>query len=137
MIRRGTHADRARLWEIRHAVKENRLITPGLVTEDDVTWFLDTPGIWLWEENGGVTGFSAGDTRDGSVWALFVAPGFEDRGIGRALLAKACDVLRQAGFKAATLSTGAGTLAEGFYRKAGWRDIGRTPKGEVLFGLAL
>ena len=33
-----------------------------------------------------VVGFSAGDSGDGSIWALFVDPLHESRGIGRALI---------------------------------------------------
>ena len=47
-------------------------------------------------------GFSPGDPRDGSIWALFVDPADEGRGIGRALLALACDTVRVAGFYTVT-----------------------------------
>ena len=130
-IRRANHHDIPRITEIRLSVRENRLTDPSRVTPADVAWFIDNPGIWLWEESGTIQGFSAADTRDGSIWALFVTPGQEGRGIGRALLAKACDVLREAGFTRATLGTGAGTRAEGFYRNDGWIRTGKMKDDDV------
>nr|WP_222413694.1 GNAT family N-acetyltransferase [Rhizobium leguminosarum] len=51
------------------------------VTDDDYNWFVANPGVAVWEENGDVVGFSAADPRNGNIWALFVAPGFEQKGI--------------------------------------------------------
>ena len=96
-IRRARLEERPRITEIRFAVRENQLSDPSRVTDADYHWFSENPGIWVWEEDGRILGFSAADTRDGTIWALFIDPGHEGHGIGRALLAKACDVLRQAG----------------------------------------
>jgi GNAT superfamily N-acetyltransferase len=136
-IRRATHDDTPRVTEIRLAVRENRLVDPSRVTAADYAWFVDNPGVWVWEEAGEVLGFGAADTRDGSIWALFVAPGHDGKGIGRALLAKACDVLRDAGYKRATLGTGAGTRAEGLYLRAGWAHTGAMKGDDVELALAL
>jgi len=96
-IRRAHPEERPRITEIRLAVRENQLLDPSRVTDADYHWFAENPGIWVWEEDGRILGFSAADTRDGSIWALFIDPDHEGRGIGRALLAKACDVLREPG----------------------------------------
>jgi GNAT superfamily N-acetyltransferase len=64
---------------------------------------------------------------------LFVDPANEGRGIGRALLALACDTVRDAGFDTVTLSTEPGTRADRFYRRNGWVETGRSAKGEVVF----
>jgi hypothetical protein len=61
--------------EIRFAVRENRLLDPSRVTDADYHWFSENPGIWVWEEDGRILGFSAADTRDGTIWALFIDPG--------------------------------------------------------------
>ena len=84
-------------------------------------------------EDGRIQGFSAGDPHDGSIWALFVDPANEGRGIGRALLALACDTVRFAGFDTATLNTEPGTRADRFYRLNGWVETGRSAKGEIVF----
>ena len=133
LIRRACRDDWPRIHEIRSAVRENQLSDPNLVTAEDMAWFTDNPGIWVWEEEGHIGGFSASDTRDGTVWALFVDPAQEGRGIGRSLLRATLDTLREAGHLTATLSTGPGTRAEQFYRKAGWTVIGHSAKGELVF----
>jgi len=134
-IRRARFEERDRINEIRFAVHENKLGDPTAVTEAHYAWFTEHPGIWVWEEeeDGRILGFSAGDTRDGTIWALFVDPAHERRGIGRALLEAACESLRCAGHRTAMLTTEPGTRAEGFYRAAGWSAIGTSPKGELIF----
>jgi GNAT superfamily N-acetyltransferase len=134
MLRRATAVDVPGIREIRDSVQENRLSDPSRVTEADIAWFLEHGPIWVWEEDDGtVAGFSAGDPRDGWVWALFVAPGHEGKGIGRALLRATCDRLRDAGHATATLSTDPGTRAERHYRAAGWTVTGENAKGELVF----
>ena len=93
--------------------------------------------IWVWEEAGAVQAFAAGDVRDGWIWALFVAPEYEGRGIGRALLSMACETLRNAGYTVANLSTAAGTRAERFYTENGWTLVSNNRRGELLFNKQL
>ena len=133
MLRCATSGDVPRICEIRDSVRENRLSDPSRVTPRDIAWFLENGPIWVWEEDGGVAGFSAGDPRNGWVWALFVAPGHEGKGIGRALLKATCDTLRAAGHSTATLSTEPGTRAERHYRADGWTAVSRTEGGELVF----
>jgi GNAT superfamily N-acetyltransferase len=132
-IRRATDADRDRISEIRFSVKENILRDRSRVTDDMITWFLTVPGIWLWEEDGRVLGFSSADTRDGSIFALLIDPAHEGRGIGRALFARALDSLRAAGHESGTLTTQPGSRADRFYQKAGWKVMGTTERGERIF----
>jgi GNAT superfamily N-acetyltransferase len=131
--RKAIHDDIPRIMEIRHGVHENRLRDPTSVTADDCAAFIDRAEMWVWVEDGRIQGFSAGDPRDGSIWALFVDPANESRGIGRALLALACETVRVAGFDTATLSTEPGTRADRFYRLNGWVETGRSARGEVAF----
>jgi GNAT superfamily N-acetyltransferase len=134
MLRRATSADVPRISEIRDSVRENRLSDPSRVTPTDIAWFLENGPIWVWEEDDDmVAGFSAGDPRNGWVWALFVAPGHEGKGIGRALLKATCDTLRDAGHSTATLSTEPGTRAERHYRAHGWTSVSQTERGELVF----
>jgi GNAT superfamily N-acetyltransferase len=136
-IRRARLEERPRISEIRFAVRENQLLDPSRVTDADYLWFSENPGIWVWEEKGRILGFSAADTRDGTIWALFIDPDHEGRGIGRALLARACDVLREAGHGIATLGTEPGSRADRFYREAGWTALHIDKRGEQVFQLAL
>ncbi|MBV9552615.1 MAG: GNAT family N-acetyltransferase [Alphaproteobacteria bacterium] len=134
MLRRAAAGDIPRIWEIRNGVRENVLSDPERVTSADIAWFLKHGPIWVWQEaDGTVAGFSAGDPRDGWLWALFVAPGHEGKGIGRALLKAACDSLRAAGHAAAMLSTEPGSRAERHYRADGWSAVGYNHGGEILF----
>ena len=132
-IRRARHDERDRITEIRFAVQENRLGNPALVTAEDYAWFTEHPGIWVWEEDGQIQGFAAGDPRDGTIWALFVDPRCEGRGIGRARFGAACDTLRRAGHRTAMLTTDPGTRAERFYRAAGWKVVGNSNRDELIF----
>jgi hypothetical protein len=69
LIRKATRVDVPRIMEIRAAVRENKLRDPSRVTVEDVYWFIDNPGIFVWEGDGGIVGFSAADPRNGSIFA--------------------------------------------------------------------
>jgi GNAT superfamily N-acetyltransferase len=132
MIRRADKGDIPRIQEIRNTVRESKLRDPSRVTTEDIVWFIDHPGIFVWEEDGKIVGFSAGDPRDGSIWALFMDEAYEGRGIAQALFKRACAVLERAGCARVWLTTWPGTRAEKFYRRAGWRVIG-TSEGSLVF----
>jgi GNAT superfamily N-acetyltransferase len=137
MLRAATPADIPRLMEIRASVRENRLSDPNRVTLADYNWFIDRAAIHVWEEEDCIQGLSAGDPRDGSIWALFVHPEFEGRGVGQTLIQAACQSLVEAGHHVASLSTEPGSRAELFYLRNGWIAKGRTPRGEVQFAKLL
>jgi GNAT superfamily N-acetyltransferase len=136
MIRKASRADRPRIFEIRLAVRENHLSNPQAVAAV-ADWLFDNSTFWVWEEDGAVQGFSAADPREGSIFALFVHPAYEGRGIGRALLPLACDVLREAGHATAVLTTDPGTRAERYYRTDGWTEVGRQDDGQIVFRKSL
>ena len=131
-IRRAGAADVPALVRIRAAVRENVLSDPVKVPAEAYHGFIDHAAIWLWEQDGRILGFTAADPTDGTVWALFVDPGAEGRGIGRALLPRALDDLRRAGWKRARLTTQPGSRAERFYRRDGWEDAGTAPNGDLV-----
>ena len=133
MIRLATLSDIPRLMEIRGSVRENRLSDPSRVTLADYRWHVMHAPIHVWEEDRVIKGLSAGDPRDGSIWALFVDPRFEGRGIGQALISAACSAVAAAGHRVARLSTEAGTRAERFYLRNGWLAKGYTESGEIIF----
>lgn len=132
MIRKASRADVPRLQEIRGAVRENKLRDPSRVPLEHYHWFIDNPGIFVWEEDGKIVGFSQADPRDGNITALFMDEAYEGRGIAQALFEHACDALREAGCSRMWLTTDPGTRAERFYRKAGWRATG-SRNGELVF----
>lgn len=137
-LRRATRNDLPRIKEIRFAVKENVLIDRTSIPDEEVFRFMEDEVFWVYEENGLVLGFAAGDTRDGNIWALFVHPEYEGRGVGQALLDQCCRSLAQRGLTRLKLDTGPQTRAAAFYRRAGWRETGETTaKGNVVFSLTV
>jgi GNAT superfamily N-acetyltransferase len=138
MIRKAVRADYPRISEIRLSVRENILATSKYEGVDRTAdWIFENAAFWVWEEDGAIQGFSAADPRNGEIFALFIHPAYEGRGIGRALLPLSCRLLRDRGCAVATLTTEPGTRAERFYRRAGWTEIGREDDGQIIFQKAL
>ena len=122
---------------MRMAVTENLLTRPQLaqlgITESSVAGMLETThGGCCVDGDGELAGFSMADRRDGTVFALFVRPGYERRGIGSGLLAAAVDWLSAQGHQRVSLTTDAGTRAFRFYAALGWRHTGRNVHGEIF-----
>ena len=135
--RAANRADIAALHEVRMAVRENVLSHRDRITESDYLSALEELGCgWLIEENGEVLGFAIA-YRNGSLWALFVHPDHEGRGVAKALHATMLEWLRQQGVACAFLSTEPGTRAEAFYRSRGWQGCGPLVHGEITLELEL
>lgn len=87
------------------------------------------------EKDGRPVGFSMAQVSDGYIFACFVRPAFEGRGIGRALMDTAEKGLRRRGVQKAWLSTGSepGLRAAGFYNHLGWVKAGHLDDGQIIF----
>jgi len=134
--RLATSDDIAAMSAIRLAVTENRLSDPARVTLQMYHDYLDRLGrSWVCESAGVIAGFSAADVRDGSIWALFVDPALEGRGLGKCLLALAADYLFAQGHDRIILSTGADTRADVFYASQGWERGKMKNDIEVVYTL--
>ncbi len=134
--RLATLADIPRLQEIRAAVRENVLRTPGRVTVADYEAHIEGRGrTWVAEHDGRIVGFASADGDTATIWALFVDPAHEGHGHGRRLLALAVAWLWASGAETISLSTEPGTRAEHFYKTAGWTVGEPTPHGEQTFSL--
>lgn len=129
-MEKASEHDIAELVEIRAAVRENILSDPAKVPESAYRWFINEAAIWIWREQGRILGFAAADPRDASIWALFLRPEEEGRGIGSALLSQLLDELRQAGWHQATLWTDSNSRAATFYQNRGWQPI-KVAEGET------
>ena len=138
MIRQALISDIPQIQIVRNAVKENTLSDPGLVPDQDVEDYINRRGRgWVWEEAGRIVGFSIVSVSDQNVWALFVEPGHDKKGIGRALHDEMMNWYFKQTDQNIWLSTSPGTRAEGFYRKAGWQETGLYGKGEIRFEMSL
>jgi GNAT superfamily N-acetyltransferase len=136
LLRVAVRDDIAQIQRVRHAVRENQL-TSGLISDDEVRMHLEQLGRgWVIEVGGTIRAFAIGNKRNGNVWALFVEQGHEQRGYGRRLHDTMMAWFWAEGVARVWLSTGAQTRAEAFYRAAGWRYAGLTPRGEVRFEMA-
>lgn len=136
-IRQAHTPDIEALHTIRMAVKENVLSNPALVTQQDYEHFLTTGGRgWLCEVEGRVAGFAILDMQRRNVWALFVDPDHEGRGIGKRLQDEMLQWYFTQTDEPLWLSTGPGTRAEEFYRRTGWKETGMTSGGETRFEMS-
>ena len=122
---------------LRHSVKENILSDPGLVTDADCADYLRRRGRgWVCETNNEIVGFAIASLADNQIWALFVNPGFEKRGIGKKLHDTMLDWYFSRTIHRLWLSTAPDTRAALFYKKAGWKETGKHGKGEIKFEMA-
>lgn len=90
--------------------------------------------VWVAEQRGRIVGFaSSGPSRDedadpertGEVYAIYLEPEAQGRGIGRRLFRRAIEELREQGFEAATLWVlAANVRTRLFYEAAGWQSDG-------------
>jgi GNAT superfamily N-acetyltransferase len=122
------------LVAVRGAVKENILMS-DIPLERIVAGLEERGRGWVAEHEGQVVGFSMADREEWMIWALFLLPEWEGRGLGGALLEKAVEWLWLEGCERIWLTTEPGSRAEGFYAHLGWSPTGITDKGEVRFEL--
>ncbi|HEY8734828.1 MAG TPA: GNAT family N-acetyltransferase [Puia sp.] len=133
-IREAVAGDIPQIQIVRHSVNENILSDPGRVTDDDCADYLMRRGKgWVCEFNHEVVGFAIADLQENNIWALFVKPAFERRGIGRSLLRIMLDWYFSKTSRTVWLGTAPDTRAALFYKKAGWVHTGVNPNGEIRF----
>ena len=121
IYRQAESRDIPAMSTIRLAVTENVLSHPGRITTQMYEDYLALLGRgWVAEIDGVVAGFSYANKTDGSIWALFIAPEHEGRGLARRLLELAVRWLFAQGLEAVHLSTGTDTRADRFYALQGW-----------------
>lgn len=136
IFREATIADIKQIQIVRNAVKENTLSNPALVTDADVeNYILNRGKGWVCITEDRVVGFSIVDLVDHNIWALFVTPACEAKGIGKELHKLMLNWYFSQTDETVWLSTGSGTRAETFYKKQGWIEVGVYGKGELKFEL--
>lgn len=133
-LRRAAVRDISAMHRVRLAVRENVLRDPARVTSEDYRRLIERDGAaWVAEVDGAVVGFAIADRARNNVWALFVDPAHERRGIGRALHDRLIEWLFATGTADVWLSTERGSRAERFYAAAGWTQAEIQPNGEQRF----
>lgn len=133
-FREAVLGDIRQIQIVRNSVNENILSDPGRVTDDDCADFLMRRGKgWVCEFNQEIVGFSIADIQENNIWALFVKPAFERRGIGRSLHRIMLDWYFSKTSHTVWLGTVPDTRAASFYKKAGWVQTGVNPTGEIRF----
>jgi GNAT superfamily N-acetyltransferase len=121
LLRQAISTDIPAMSRIRLSVTENTLSDPTRITEEMYDDFLDRLGRgWVAENDGEIVAFCYADKVNASIWALFVRPGHEGRGLGKSLLKQAADWLFETGCDRIHLTTTANTRADRFYAAQGW-----------------
>ena len=134
IIREARVEDIPQIQVVRNSVRENTLSNPDLVTDKDCEEFITERGKgWVCEIERKITGFSIVDLNDNNIWALFVDPDFEKKGIGKKLHDIMLDWYFTQTKESVWLGTSPNTRAEIFYRKSGWNEIGMHGKNEIKF----
>jgi len=137
IYRQAEISDIPQIQIVRHTVKENTLSNPALVTDADCEEFITQRGKgWVCEINGVIAGFSIVDLRENNIWALFLRPEFEGKGIGKELHRLMMDWYFTQTKQTVWLGTAPNTKAEKFYEKQGWKNVGMVNKGEVKFEMS-
>lgn len=141
VIREATAADmpgisRVRLSVIENAATPEGLAARGITSESVAVSFLADSKGWVAEEAGEIVAFSIADRAARSVFALFVLPSHEGRGLGSHLLSNAVQWLWDNGATRIWLTTGPGTRAANFYQHRGWVHTGNADRGDIRFELS-
>jgi GNAT superfamily N-acetyltransferase len=137
-FRIATPADLPGIWRVRTSVLENLLTEEQLeqrgITQASVaaSFLADAKG-WVAEHEKRVIAFSIADRASRSIFALFVLPAFERRGIGGKLLDLALEWLWTNGAQRVWLTSGPQTRAARFYEKRGWIATGIAARGDVRY----
>lgn len=129
MLRPAAPSDVARLVALRDGAGEDALSDPALAGDTVLRDLLAAGAVTVWDEAGDIAGFAA---IDGAVIHLLVDPAQRNRGVGRALLAWACERLRDTGHDDATVTLPPGGRAERHYLAAGWRVGEKSAAGGVV-----
>ena len=129
------------VFRVRTSVTENFLSMGELkaigITPAGVAASLSTNARgWVAEDDGLVVAFVSADSASRSIFALFVLPEYEARGLGSRLLRRAERWLQSQGTGVMWLTTAGDTRAVGFYRRRGWVIAGTERDGSLRLELA-
>lgn len=134
IIREARLDDIEQIQLVRNSVTENRLSNPNLVTNQDCAEFITKRGKgWVCEIDQKIVGFAIADLEENNIWALFLDPKFERMGIGQQLHNTMLNWYFAQTKQTVWLGTAFHTRAEKFYKKAGWKEVGKNGSNEIKF----
>jgi len=123
------------IFDVRTSVKENYLSREEMelmgITESSVIDMIEKSRCaWVAVDDGKVIGFSMIILDEGSLFAAFVLPEYEGRGVGRSLV----ELAEQELFKhheVAWLETDKNSRAAEFYRRLGWVEKENVSESDI------
>lgn len=137
-LRRALPVDIPALFKVRTSVRENHLSMEALtqlnITSETLPSMLEGAGRgWVMEFNRKIVTFAMANATEKTIFALFVLPEHEGKGLGRWLMKQAEQWLLSQGCQAIWLLTDRNpqVRANGFYRQLGWQDDGVRANGEI------
>lgn len=134
IFREAQVTDIEQIQVVRNSVRENMLSDPALVPDKDVEEYMTNRGKgWVCEIDGTIVGFAIADLIENNIWALFIHPDFEAKGIGKKLHQIMMDWYFVQTREKVWLGTAPNSRAEKFYRMQGWIEAGTCGKGEIKF----
>jgi GNAT superfamily N-acetyltransferase len=134
IFREATIVDIPQMQIVRNEVKENTLSDPAIVPNKDYQEFIEGRGKgWVCEIDNSIVGFAFADLQEDNIWALFLLPTYEHKGIGQALQKLMLNWYFAQGKEKVWLGTAFHTRAEMFYRKSGWKEVGTNGAKEIKF----
>ncbi|CDG80944.1 GNAT family N-acetyltransferase [Janthinobacterium agaricidamnosum] len=139
-VRIATGHDIDTVFEIRTSVRQNHLSREQLaemgITPEALLDAIDggDARIWIAEMDGAAAAFAMADADEGTVFAMFVRPQYEGRGLGRLLMQEA-EAFLFARKELIWLVTDAASeiRANGFYQRLGWRQAGAIVDGDIRY----
>ncbi|GAB3202008.1 GNAT superfamily N-acetyltransferase [Pontibacter aydingkolensis] len=137
IFREAKTTDIPQIQIVRHTVKENVLSNPALVTDKDCEDYLIIRGKgWVCEIEQEIVGFAIADLIANNVWALFLNPEHEGKGIGKKLHDTMLNWYFSQTKETLWLGTEFNTRAEKFYRLQGWTEAGLNGSDEIRFEMS-
>ncbi|OCT25293.1 GNAT family N-acetyltransferase [Pseudomonas putida] len=138
-LRQALPEDIELLFDIRTSVKQNHLSREQMhdlgITATSLTEAIrEAPCTWIAEYEQEAVGFTMVDLGEGELFALFVRPQHEGKGIGRLLLQKAEAALFERHEVIHLTTDGDQAIrANGFYQRAGWVSSGAVDDRDVRY----
>jgi GNAT superfamily N-acetyltransferase len=135
----ATVEDVESLFEIRTSVAQNHLSREqmdalGITAQVLNSAIKEGPCVWIAEVDERPVAFSMIDRDEGEVFAMFVRPAYENRGLGRLLMAAAEAELFRAHERIFLVTDGRQEIrANGFYQRLGWTVVARVHARDVRY----